>query len=101
MVRIKGIFCFCKTVKSEEMYGLYPYTFRGVSIRATPALPVILISDRAEHQAQTRRVEILGVQIPTPPVFKYLSMLLFLSEEYGRLFQQISKGIGLQKGKTE
>ena len=83
------------------MYGLYPYTLRGLSIRAMPALPVILSSDRAEHQAQTRRVEILGVQIRYLPVFKYLSMLLFLSEEYGGLFQQISKGIWLQKGNTE
>ena len=83
------------------MYGLYPYTLLGVSIRATPAFPVILNSDRAEYQAQTRRLEILGVQIPYSPVFKYLSMLLFLCEEYGHLFQQISKGIWLQKGKTE
>ena len=47
----------------------------------------------AEHQAQTRHVETLGVQIPSPTVFRYLSVLLFLSEEYGHLFQQICKGI--------
>ena len=59
------------------MYGLYPYTLRGLSIRAMPALPVILSSDRAEHQAQTRRVEILGCPDSLPPCIQVFVHVAF------------------------